>query len=389
MTGVIKIACLSGSLRKGSFHTGLIRHAIHLNIFGDVDVDDMEFVYVDISNLPLLNTDLEEEGTFPLEVEDFRDYILGADSFLFASPEYNYSISAPLKNALDWGSRPPNVWAGKTAAIVSVGGAFGGGKAQHHLRQIGVFLDIHFINKPEFHLDVFKHPDKFDDDGDLVDEEIKNRFKEVLVSLKEFTLQLQGSRLLAPVEPETQIEPSPIEVPTLLSLDELKEKTDNFGPNTWIGEGRYGSVYYATLNDGKAVALKKLDVSTEPESNDEFLTQVFMVSTLKNENLVELHGYCVEENLRVLAYEYAIMGSLHDILHGKNGVQGAQPWPTLNWMQRARIAVDTARGLEYLHEKVQPSIIHKDIRSSNVLIFEDYKAKVADFNLSNTKGPFR
>ena len=67
--------------------------AIHLNIFSDADVDDIDFVYVDISNLPLLNTDLEEEGTYPLEVEDFRDYIRGADGFLFASPEYNYSVS--------------------------------------------------------------------------------------------------------------------------------------------------------------------------------------------------------------------------------------------------------------------------------------------------------
>lgn len=140
----------------------------------------------------MLNTDLEEEGTFPAEVEAFRHKILGADSVLFASPEYNYSVSAPLKNAIDWASRPPNVWAGKPAAIVSVGGAFGGGKAQHHLRQIGVFLDIHFINKPEFYLDVFKHPDKCNDDGDLVDEEIKNRLERVLVSLKEFTLKLQG-----------------------------------------------------------------------------------------------------------------------------------------------------------------------------------------------------
>ncbi|AES63081.2 putative non-specific protein-tyrosine kinase RLK-Pelle-RLCK-VIII family [Medicago truncatula] len=192
----------------------------------------------------------------------------------------------------------------------------------------------------------------------------------------------KGSRAPAPVKPETQKAPPPIEVPAL-SLDELKEKTDNFGSKALIGEGSYGRVYYATLNDGKAVAVKKLDVSTEPESNNEFLTQVSMVSRLKNENFVELHGYCVEGNLRVLAYEFATMGSLHDILHGRKGVQGAQPGPTLNWMQRVRIAVDAARGLEYLHEKVQPSIIHRDIRSSNVLIFEDYKAKVADFNLSN------
>ncbi|XP_011628667.1 PTI1-like tyrosine-protein kinase 3 isoform X2 [Amborella trichopoda] len=174
----------------------------------------------------------------------------------------------------------------------------------------------------------------------------------------------------------------PIEVPAL-PLEELKEKTDNFGSRSLIGEGSYGRVYYATLDNGKAVAIKKLDVSNEPEPNTEFLTQVSMVSSLKHDNVVELLGYCVEGNFRVLAYEFATMGSLHDILHGRKGVQGAQPGPVLDWMQRVRIAVDAARGLEYLHEKVQPSIIHRDIRSSNVLLFEEFKAKIADFNLSN------
>ncbi|KAL8458169.1 hypothetical protein ACS0TY_035887 [Phlomoides rotata] len=68
---------------------------------------------------------------------------------------------------------------------------------------------------------------------------------------------------------------------------------------------------------------------------------------------------------------------------GRKGVQGSQPGPTLDWMQRVRIVVDAARGLEYLHEKVQSLIVHRDIRSNNVLLFEDYKAKIADFNLSN------
>ncbi|KAG9157798.1 hypothetical protein Leryth_022814 [Lithospermum erythrorhizon] len=185
----------------------------------------------------------------------------------------------------------------------------------------------------------------------------------------------------SPVKPDTQKSVLPIEVPSL-SLDELKEKTDNFGSKALIGEGSYGRVYFAVL-DGKTVALKKLDVSSEPESTVEFLPQVSMVSRLKHENLVELLGYCVEGNIRVLAYEFATMGSLHDILHGRKGVQGAQPGPTLDWMTRVRIAVDAARGLEYLHEKVQPSTIHRDIRSSNVLLFEEFKAKIADFNLSN------
>ncbi|KAF3952923.1 hypothetical protein CMV_021577 [Castanea mollissima] len=193
---------------------------------------------------------------------------------------------------------------------------------------------------------------------------------------------LKASRVAAPVKPEVQKPAPPVEVPAL-SLDELKEKTDNFGSKALIGEGSYGRVYFANLSNGKAVAVKKLDVSSEPDTDSDFLTQVSVVSRLKHDNLVELLGYCVEGNLRVLAYEFATMGSLHDILHGRKGVQGAQPGPTLDWMQRVRIAVDAARGLEYLHEKVQPSIIHRDIRSSNVLLFEDFKAKVADFNLSN------
>ncbi|XP_031407245.1 PTI1-like tyrosine-protein kinase 3 isoform X3 [Punica granatum] len=192
----------------------------------------------------------------------------------------------------------------------------------------------------------------------------------------------KSSKVSAPAKPEMPKAAPTIEVPAF-SLEELKEKTNNFGSKALIGEGSYGRVYYANLNTGKAVAVKKLDTSSEQESDVEFLIQVSKVSTLKHENFVELLGYCVEENTRVLAYEFATMGSLHDILHGRKGVQGAQPGPVLDWMQRVRIAVDAARGLEYLHEKVQPSIIHRDIRSSNVLLFDDFEGKIADFNLSN------
>ncbi|XP_065865968.1 PTI1-like tyrosine-protein kinase 1 isoform X1 [Euphorbia lathyris] len=217
-----------------------------------------------------------------------------------------------------------------------------------------------------------------------VEETYPARENEHLRSPKQYTdgNPTKSTKVQAPVRTEVQKEAPPVEVPAL-SVEELKEKTDNFGSKALIGEGSYGRVYYANLDNGRAVAVKKLDVASEPESNVEFLTQVSMVSRLKNENVVELLGYCVEGNLRVLAYEFATMGSLHDILHGRKGVQGAQPGPTLDWMQRVRIAVDAARGLEYLHEKVQPAIIHRDIRSSNVLLFEEFKAKVADFNLSN------
>ncbi|GFS30590.1 Pto-interacting protein like [Actinidia chinensis var. chinensis] len=172
----------------------------------------------------------------------------------------------------------------------------------------------------------------------------------------------------------------PIDIPAI-SVDELKEVTDNFGTDSLIGEGSYGRVYYGVLSNERAAAIKKLDSSKQPD--DEFKAQVSMVSRLKHDNFVKLLGYCVEGNHRVLAYEFASNGSLHDILHGRKGVKGAQPGPVLSWAQRVKIAVGAAKGLEYLHEKAEPHIIHRDIKSSNVLLFDDDVAKIADFDLSN------
>ncbi|KAA3464574.1 NADPH:quinone oxidoreductase [Gossypium australe] len=185
---VIKVAAICGSLRKASYNRGLIRTALELT---KESIAGIQMEYIDISPLPMLDTDLEVDGKFPSAVEAFRQKILESDSILFASPEYNYSLTAPLKNALDWASRPPNVWADKAAAIVSAGGGFGGGRSHYHLRQVGVFLDLHFINKPEFYLNAFQTPAKFDSDGNLIDEDSKERMKQVLLSLQAFTLRLQ------------------------------------------------------------------------------------------------------------------------------------------------------------------------------------------------------
>ncbi|KAK4787788.1 hypothetical protein SAY86_011621 [Trapa natans] len=172
----------------------------------------------------------------------------------------------------------------------------------------------------------------------------------------------------------------PIEVPAI-QVDELKEITENFGAGALIGEGSYGRVYYGVLKSERPAAIKSLDASKQPD--DEFLAQVSMVSRLKHDNFVELLGYCIYGSSRVLAYEFASNGSLHDILHGRKGLKGAEPGAVLSWAQRVKIAVGAARGLEYLHEKVQPRIVHRDIKSSNVLIFDDDVAKIGDFDLSN------
>ncbi|CAH1446728.1 unnamed protein product [Lactuca virosa] len=174
----------------------------------------------------------------------------------------------------------------------------------------------------------------------------------------------------------------PIETPTL-SLDELNKMTDNFGSKALIGEGAYCQVFHGKLSDGQEVVVKKLDASSSSELDSDFTDQLSIASRLKNECFVELLGYCLEDNNRILVYQYATMGSLHDILHGRKSVQGAAPGPPLTWIQRVKIAYGAARGLEYLHEKVQPPIIHRDIRSSNILVFDDFLSKIADFNLSN------
>ncbi|XP_051148559.1 probable protein kinase At2g41970 [Andrographis paniculata] len=175
----------------------------------------------------------------------------------------------------------------------------------------------------------------------------------------------------------------PIEIPAL-SLDELNRLTDNFGPKSLIGEGSYGRVHYAKMDDGQEVALKKLDNSSAPDGDSaDFAAQLSTVSRLKHEHFVGMLGYCLEPDNKILAFEYATMGSLHDVLHGRKGVQGAEPGPVLTWSQRVKIAYGAAKGIEYLHEKCQPPIVHRDIRSSNVLLFDDFVAKIADFSLTN------
>ncbi|KAG0471950.1 hypothetical protein HPP92_016496 [Vanilla planifolia] len=157
----------------------------------------------------------------------------------------------------------------------------------------------------------------------------------------------------------------PIEVP-VIPVDEINEMTYNFGSKALMGEGAFGKVYYGVLKT------------------------VSMVSRLKHKNVVELLGYCVDGSLRVLAYEFATRGSLHDILHGNflmifsgaKGVKGAPPGPVLQWAQRVKIAVGVARGLEYLHN-TEPRVIHRDIKSCNILLFDDDVVKIADFDLSD------
>jgi len=178
----MKILGVGGTLRKGSYSKALLLEAKKLAPKGIV------IELTEIANFPLYNTDYE----MPSIVQDFKNKIKAADAILFSTAEYNYSIPGSLKNALDWGSRPygDNSWEDKPAAIMSESiGMLGGVKAQYHLRQMMLFINMHPLNRPE--VVVGNVAEKFDEKGNLVDEHTKEKIKELLQALVDWTERLK------------------------------------------------------------------------------------------------------------------------------------------------------------------------------------------------------
>jgi pto-interacting protein 1 len=182
-----------------------------------------------------------------------------------------------------------------------------------------------------------------------------------------------------------------VEVPEV-PLREVNEITASFSGEKLIGQGSYAKVYRG-LRGGRPVVVKRLEKPSKHASNVVFLRQLSVASRLNHDNFVHLLGYTISNDLRVLVYEYATMGTLHDVLHGDRELLGQPPAPApeqgaagggrpvLSWIHRVQIALDAARGLEYLHETVRPAVTHKDVRSTNVLLFEGFRAKIADYNM--------
>jgi chromate reductase len=172
----MKVAAFTGSLRKGSYNHGLLVAAQELAPAG------MEIEILDVGLLPLYNQDLE--ANLPKAVADFKAKVKAADALLIATPEYNYSIPGVLKNAIDWGSRPygDNSFEDKPAAILGAsGGMTATARAQYHLRQTFVFLNVHALNRPECMVPAVQ--EKFDQNGKLVDQKTRDKIREVLEAL--------------------------------------------------------------------------------------------------------------------------------------------------------------------------------------------------------------
>ncbi|PLY05436.1 MAG: NAD(P)H-dependent oxidoreductase [Desulfuromonas sp.] len=180
----IKVLGLCGSLRKASTNMGLLRYArAHAP-------EGMEVAIADLSEVPFFNQDLEKLEERPAAVTRLYNQLEEADALLLACPEYNYSMAPALKNVLDWASRAKDnrLLAGKPVAILGSGGGLGSARAQYHLRQTCVYLDLHPLNKPEIFAKAFGGG--FDDKGNPTDESVQTLIRTLLDKLQDWTEML-------------------------------------------------------------------------------------------------------------------------------------------------------------------------------------------------------
>jgi chromate reductase len=184
MAEVVNILGIAGSLRRDSYN-----RAVLMSSLGLVPENSRIDVFDELGQIPLFNQD--QERTPPALVADFKTKIRMADAILFVTPEYNYSVPGVLKNAIDWASRPygDSAWEGKPVAVMGASiGLLGTVRAQMHLRQMFVYLDMYPVNKPE--VMITNAPQRFAADGSLVDETIREHIGELLRNLVELSQRL-------------------------------------------------------------------------------------------------------------------------------------------------------------------------------------------------------
>lgn len=185
MDDSITILGFAGSLRKDSYNKALLRAAAELL------PENARLEVFDLDGIPLYNQDLEKD--MPVIVKEFKSRIRAADAILIATPEYNYSMPGVLKNAIDWASRPPgdNSFEGKPLALMSAStGMLGGARAQYHLRQVFVTLNMQAVNRPE--VLVSFAPKKIDEKGNVTDQRTREIMRKLLENLVTWTIKLKS-----------------------------------------------------------------------------------------------------------------------------------------------------------------------------------------------------
>ncbi|KAL1197812.1 putative receptor-like protein kinase [Cardamine amara subsp. amara] len=164
------------------------------------------------------------------------------------------------------------------------------------------------------------------------------------------------------------------------TLRDLQMATNQFSRDNIIGDGGYGVVYRGNLVNGTPVAVKKL-LNNLGQADKDFRVEVEAIGHVRHKNLVRLLGYCMEGTQRMLVYEYVNNGNLEQWLRGDN-----QNHEYLTWEARVKILIGTAKALAYLHEAIEPKVVHRDIKSSNILIDDKFNSKISDFGLAKLLG---
>lgn len=164
-----------------------------------------------------------------------------------------------------------------------------------------------------------------------------------------------------------------------MRLSDLMKATDNFNKQNIIGEGRMGTIYKAKLEDGSLYMVKRLQDTQR--SQEEFISEMAILGSVKNRDLVPLLGFCLAGKEKLLVYKYMPNGTLHDQLHqGEDGC-------SMDWTTRLRIAIAAARGLAWLHHNCNPRILHRNISSKCILLDIDFEPKISDFGLARLMNP--
>ncbi|CAK9171645.1 unnamed protein product [Ilex paraguariensis] len=164
----------------------------------------------------------------------------------------------------------------------------------------------------------------------------------------------------------------------VISIQVLKSVTNNFSEENILGQGGFGTVYKGELHDGTKIAVKRMESGViAGKGLAEFKSEIGVLTKVRHRHLVALLGYCLDGNEKLLVYEYMPQGTLSRCLFNW-GEEGLKP---LEWMKRLTIALDVARGVEYLHGLAHQSFIHRDLKPSNILLGDDMRAKVSDFGL--------
>ena len=193
-----------------------------------------------------------------------------------------------------------------------------------------------------------------------------------LIKLKEKFFQQNGGLLL---KQQLSNHQKSVETTRIFTTEELKKATNNYNESRVLGQGGYGTAYRGVLSDNTMVAIKKSKIG-DPSQIEQFINETIVLTQINHRNVVKLFGCCLETEVPLLVYEFLTNGTLSNHIHDK-GLS-----ILLSWEKRLKIAIETAGALAYLHSSASIPIIHRDVKTANILLDDNYTVKVADFGAS-------